>query len=166
VQAGSSPASAQARYLYGADGMRVKKWVRRNGVASLDESTVYVDGLFEHHRWRKTGRPGETNHLHVMDDRSRVALKRVGQVHPDDRGPDVQYHLGEIHWAAATSWWAHTPATAVRLSTARSTPPTAKPASAASAEALPLHAAGARMRTGLFTTGAVLRTVAVRWVSM
>ena len=38
---------------------------------------------------------GENNHLHVMDDQQRVALVRVGATHPADRGPAMQYHLGD-----------------------------------------------------------------------
>lgn len=86
--------SVEARYLYDAGGMRVKKWVRTNGTGA-GESTTTIDGIFEHHLWQKAGQSGENNHLHVMDDQSRVALKRVGAVHPNDRGPDVQYHLGD-----------------------------------------------------------------------
>lgn len=87
-------ASKQARYLYDSAGMRVKKWVRKNGNNATDESTVYVDGLFEHHRWTKTG-GGQNNHLHIMDNQSRVAILRMGNIHPDDAGPAVQYHLGD-----------------------------------------------------------------------
>jgi RHS repeat-associated protein len=89
---GSSSASIQARYLYGADGMRVKKWVR-NQQGQVHTST-YIDGLFEHHRWQKDG-GGQNNALHVMDDQSRIAMVRVGGRHPDDGGERVQYHLGD-----------------------------------------------------------------------
>jgi RHS repeat-associated protein len=85
---GAEP-SVHAQYLYDAAGQRVKKLVRRQGGAS--EVTHYVDGAFEHHRW--TG--GQNNHIHVMDDKQRVALVRVGPAHPDDRGPAVAYHLAD-----------------------------------------------------------------------
>lgn len=89
---GSSHASVDARYLYGADGMRVKKWVRKND-STYGESMVYIDDVFEHFR---NGRTGLTNnHLNVMDDRQRVALVRRGERHPDDAGPAVQFHLGD-----------------------------------------------------------------------
>jgi RHS repeat-associated protein len=91
----TSPASVEARYLYGADGMRVKKWVLKNGNASNDESTVYVDGVFEHHSWTERGTPKENNHLHIMYNRSRVAILRVGDKYPDDGGEKVQYHLAD-----------------------------------------------------------------------
>jgi RHS repeat-associated protein len=95
VAAGST--SKEARYLYGADGLRVKKWVRKG---SLEESTVYIDHLFEHHRSPSipaTGSlpGGENDTLHVMDDKSRVALTRIGSAHRDDAGPAVTYHLGD-----------------------------------------------------------------------
>lgn len=88
----SSHASVQARYLYDAGGMRVKKWVRTNGTGA-GESTIYIDGMFEHYTDNDTGLAN--NHLHVMDDQQRIALVRRGPAHPDDAGPPVQYHLGD-----------------------------------------------------------------------
>jgi RHS repeat-associated protein len=87
-------ASIEARYLYGADGLRVKKWVGRNG-AVAGESVVYIDGLFEHQIWRKNGQTGAVDHLHVIDNQNRVAIRRRGTKHPDDGGEPVQYHLGD-----------------------------------------------------------------------
>ncbi len=92
---GSGYTSATAHYLYGADGMRVKKWVRKNNGPASDESTVYIDGVFEHHRWINNGEIKENNHLHVMDGQQRIALLRVGERYPGDEGPEVQYHLGD-----------------------------------------------------------------------
>ncbi|WP_239341091.1 SpvB/TcaC N-terminal domain-containing protein [Frankia sp. CiP3] len=87
--------SVSARYLYGADGIRVKKWVRLNNSASLDESTVYLGDLVEHHRWTKQG-GGRNSLLHVMDGTSRIALIRTGtDVHPDDAGPAIRYALAD-----------------------------------------------------------------------
>src|SRR5262249_2450977 len=71
VRAGAQP-SISARYLYGADGARVKKWVRRGNSPSHDESTVYIDRNMEHHRWKKSG-SGDHVLLHVLDGPSRVA---------------------------------------------------------------------------------------------
>ena len=82
-----------AHYLYDASGQRVKKLVRKQG--GQVEVTVYIDGVFEHHRWQEEGETKQNNRLHVMDDQSRIALVRVGDVHRDDRGPAVQYHLGD-----------------------------------------------------------------------
>jgi RHS repeat-associated protein len=96
---GAQP-SVHAQYLYDAAGQRVKKLVRRQGGAV--EVTHYLDEVFEHHRWpaAATGSAtvpvaGENNHVHVMDDRQRVALVRLGGVHPDDRGPATSFHLGD-----------------------------------------------------------------------
>lgn len=90
--AGGAP-TVLARYLYGAEGMRVKKWVRK-GAALNDESTTYIDALFEHHLWQDAG-DKQNNHLHVMDDQNRIAIVHVGDRHKDDGGEPVQYHLGD-----------------------------------------------------------------------
>ncbi|HEY9284959.1 MAG TPA: SpvB/TcaC N-terminal domain-containing protein [Pyrinomonadaceae bacterium] len=87
--------SVEARYLYGADGMRVKKWVR-NQQAQVN-TTVYVDGLFEHHRQSSGGDTHENNTLHMIDNQSRIALVRVGAPldATRDASPQIQYHLGD-----------------------------------------------------------------------
>lgn len=90
-----SAASVEARYLYGADGMRVKKWVRRGGSANAEETTTYIGGIFEHHRWSDNGSTRENYHLHVMDNQSRVAMQRIGPAHHEEAAPEVQYHLGD-----------------------------------------------------------------------
>jgi RHS repeat-associated protein len=89
---GAQP-SVYAQCLYDASGQRVKKFVRKqNGDV---EVTDYIDGVFEHHRWAIQSQVGENNHVHMMDDQQRIALKRIGPAHPDDRGPAVQFHLGD-----------------------------------------------------------------------
>jgi RHS repeat-associated protein len=93
VQAGTGT-SVSARYLYGADGMRVKKWIRRGSTAALDESTVYIGNLAENHRWAKCG-GGENSLLHVLDGSTRIALIRTGDVHPDDAGPAIRFELAD-----------------------------------------------------------------------
>ena len=89
---GAEP-SVHAHYLYDAAGQRVKKLVRKQG--GQVEVTHYIDGVFEHHRWGGQSQAGENNHVHVMDDTQRIALVRLGAAHPDDRGPAVQFHLGD-----------------------------------------------------------------------
>jgi len=90
----AAPPSIQARYLYGADGTRVKKWVRSQGGAV--NTTTYVDGAFEVHRRIEGGVARENDTLHVMDGQSRVALVRVGlALDARDVSPRVQYHLGD-----------------------------------------------------------------------
>jgi RHS repeat-associated protein len=98
IKAGGPPSKA-ARYLYGTDGIRVKKWVRYGNSPSLDESTVYIDQYVEHHRWVKSG-GGEQTLVHIHDNTGRVALVRTGDTHPDDKGPAIRFelpdHLGSI----------------------------------------------------------------------
>jgi RHS repeat-associated protein len=86
---GSEP-SVYAHYLYDSTGRRVKKLVRRSG--GHVEATHYIDGLFEHHRWGHDALT-ENNHLWVADDAQPIAQVRVGQAHPDDRAPAVQFHF-------------------------------------------------------------------------
>lgn len=101
VQAGVAP-SIRARYLYGADGTRVKKWVRRGDTGALDESTAYLGDLVERHRWATAG-GGENAHVHVMDGTARVALVRTGPAHPSDAGPAIRYELGDHLGSAAVT---------------------------------------------------------------
>jgi len=95
---GAEP-SIYAQYLYDSSGQRVKKLVRTQGGQS--DTTHYIDGLFEHHRWSGGAQAGENNHVHVMDDQQRVALTRFGPAHPEDRGPALQSHLSD-HLGSST----------------------------------------------------------------
>jgi RHS repeat-associated protein len=100
VQPGSGPASVDARYLYGSDGMRVKKWVRnQQGRVNI---TVYVGNAFEHHSETDAAGFRMKDTLHVMDNLSRIALLRVGApLDLRDASPPFQYclgdHLGSSH---------------------------------------------------------------------
>ena len=69
----------------------MKKLVRKQSGAV--ETTVYVDGIFEHQRIREGKAVTENNTLHVKDDERRIALVRVGAPFPDDATPAVKYHL-------------------------------------------------------------------------
>ncbi|WP_026103334.1 SpvB/TcaC N-terminal domain-containing protein [Pseudanabaena sp. PCC 6802] len=89
---GAEP-SVHAQYLYDASGMRVKKLVRKQG--GQVTVTVYVGGMFEYHRLVQGSTTHENNTLHVMDDKSRIALVRIGNPFPDDTTPAVKYHLGD-----------------------------------------------------------------------
>jgi RHS repeat-associated protein len=93
TQTDDAEPSVHAHYLYNAAGHRVKKLVRKQG--GQVEVTHYIDGAFEHHRWGSGAQAGANNHVHVMDNTQRVALVRLGDAHPDDRGPVVQYQLGD-----------------------------------------------------------------------
>src|SRR5262249_927983 len=88
---GAEP-SVYAHYFYDAAAQRVKKLVRKQG--GQVEVTHYIDGTFEHHRWGGV-QSSENNHVHVMDDKQRIAFVRLGAVHPDDQGPAFQFHLGD-----------------------------------------------------------------------
>ena len=88
IQPASGVASIQVQYLYDGGGQRVKKIVvKQDGTV---ESLVYV-GDFEHHVWSN----GDNIKLHVMDNKQRIALVRVGTAHPSDPAPEVQFHLGD-----------------------------------------------------------------------
>lgn len=89
---GSEP-SVHAHYLYDAGGQRVKKFVRKQG--GQVEVTVYIDGVFEFQRIVRGGVIEENSTLHVMDDKSRIALLRVGQPFSGDPTPAVKYQLGD-----------------------------------------------------------------------
>ena len=89
---GSQP-SVHAHYLYDASGQRVKKLVRKQG--GQIEVTVYIDGAFEFQRIVRAGVIEENSTLHVMDDKSRIALLRVGQPFSGDATPAVKYQLGD-----------------------------------------------------------------------
>jgi RHS repeat-associated protein len=93
TQTGGAEPSVHAHYHYDPAGLRVKKLVRKAG--GQVEVTHYVDGLFEHHRWSGPSGAASNNHVHVMDDTRRIGVVRVGATHPDDRGPAVQFHLGD-----------------------------------------------------------------------
>ncbi|HEU4328718.1 MAG TPA: SpvB/TcaC N-terminal domain-containing protein [Roseiflexaceae bacterium] len=93
---GAALPSVEARYLYGADGQRVKKWVRTGGSGPGD-STVSIDGLFELHTWQETGDSQPRQHalIHLLDGGQRIALVRRGPARRDDAGPAVQFHLAD-----------------------------------------------------------------------
>jgi RHS repeat-associated protein len=87
----AGPPSVEARYLYGADGTRVKKWVRTGGAGS-GKATVYLDRAFEHH---PDNPAGASLVVQLMDGERRLALERRGPALSGDAGPAVQYHLGD-----------------------------------------------------------------------
>ena len=91
TQADGAEPSVHAQYFYDAAGQRVKKLVRKQG--GQIEVTHYVNAIFEHHRWGSGAQAGTNNHLHVMDDRQRIALVRVGSAQPGDTAPSVQFQL-------------------------------------------------------------------------
>jgi RHS repeat-associated protein len=93
TQPGDGGASLHAHYLYDTGGQRIKKLVRNGG--GQVNVTVYIDGIFEHHRSIRAGTASENNSLHVMDNQSRIALVRIGTPFARDATPAVKYHLGD-----------------------------------------------------------------------
>jgi RHS repeat-associated protein len=90
---GAEP-SVHAHYLYDATGQRLKKIIRRQGGGV--EVIHYLHGAFEHQRWGgSSSSPGENTLIHVVDDRQRIAIVRLGPAHPADRGNAVQFHLAD-----------------------------------------------------------------------
>lgn len=89
---GAEP-SVYAQYLYDAGGQRVKKLVRKQ--SGQVEVTIYIDGLFEHHRIIHLNSTEENNTIHIMDDKIRIAMVRVGDAFADDNTPAVKFHLGD-----------------------------------------------------------------------
>jgi RHS repeat-associated protein len=85
---GGAEPSIHVQYLYSSTGERILKLVRRQG--GLVDVTHYVGG-FEHHRWES----GASNYTHIVDDKQRVAIVRVGPEYKDDRIPAVTYELSD-----------------------------------------------------------------------
>ena len=99
TQIGSAEPSVHAHYLYDARGQRLEKLVRRQG--GRHETTIYIDGLFEHHRITQGLNTQENTTVHVLDDQRRIATIRLGVAFPDDNAPAEQYHLND-HLGSST----------------------------------------------------------------
>lgn len=93
TQPGNAEPSVHAQYLYDASGQRVKKLVRKQG--GQIEVTIYIDGLFEHHRLVQRSTTQANDVLHIMDNQSWIALVRAGPPFPGDTSPAVTYYLGD-----------------------------------------------------------------------
>jgi RHS repeat-associated protein len=87
---GSAP-TVDACYLYGADGIRVKKVVLNGG--GLLKTTTYIGEVFEY----CTRGEQAYNMIHLMDGEQRIALLRVGAPFSGDESQDpaLQYILGD-----------------------------------------------------------------------
>jgi RHS repeat-associated protein len=94
VQIGSSEPSIYVHYIYDASGQRVKKLVRNQGGSKI-ETTVYIDGLFDHERLAQGNTIRQNNILHIMDNQNRLATVRVGIPFTHDSLPSVLYQLGD-----------------------------------------------------------------------
>ncbi|MBA3900077.1 MAG: hypothetical protein H0X62_07695, partial [Bacteroidetes bacterium] len=92
-QAGSSDPAIFAQYDYDGGGNRVSKLVRTGTAQNpVYERTIYIDGIFEYCKL-ENGTTYEKNYVHVMDDKSRIAMVRVGTQFPDDIDDAVTYNL-------------------------------------------------------------------------
>jgi RHS repeat-associated protein len=93
-QVDTSKPTIYAVYLYDGDGQRVKKLVL-NG--SGYRTTTYLGSSFEHQKEASPTATVENCSLHVMDDKSRIAIARIGLAFADDGAAEhpVQYHLGD-----------------------------------------------------------------------
>jgi len=91
-QAGMADPTVFAQYDY--SGMnRVSKLIRTGTAGSpVYERTIYIDGIFEYHIL-ENGTTYEKNYVHVMDDQSRIAMVRIGDLFPDDIANSVTYNL-------------------------------------------------------------------------
>ena len=92
TQAGAGRASLAAQYLYDAAGQRVKKLVQAGGKVTV---TTYLDASLERRRTFGVGPSVENDTLHVSDDKTLIALVRLGPAFPGDATPVVQYQLGD-----------------------------------------------------------------------
>ena len=94
VQPTSAPEpSKYVQCRYDSAGQRIIKVVRRQG--GQLQATIYIDSLFE--RLIVGSGPTATRHdlVHVMDNRTRVAMIRAGPAAPGDTAPPIVYELGD-----------------------------------------------------------------------
>jgi RHS repeat-associated protein len=87
-QVGAGIPTVYAQYDYAGQD-RVSKMVR---TGSHYERTIYIDGIFEY-VWYDDGTLYQKNYIHVMDDTSRIAEIRVGDVFPTDINDSITYIL-------------------------------------------------------------------------
>ncbi len=91
-QVGLSNPTIYTQYDYSGQ-ERVSKLVRTGtDVAPIYERTIYIDGIFEYHIL-ENGTTYEKNYIQIMDDKSRIAEIRIGNVFPDDIADSITYNL-------------------------------------------------------------------------
>jgi RHS repeat-associated protein len=93
VQVAGGEPSEHVQYLYGIDGQRTVKLVRKQG--GRLELTVYVGPGFELHSSPGGTTPVRNSIVHVLDGSQRVAEVRSGPPLARDRTPAVMYHLAD-----------------------------------------------------------------------
>lgn len=91
-QIGASNPTIYTQYDYSGQ-ERVSKLVRTGtDVAPIYERVIYIDGIFEYHIL-EDGTTYEKNYIQIMDDKSRIAEIRIGDVFPDDIADSITYNL-------------------------------------------------------------------------
>jgi RHS repeat-associated protein len=85
-QGGGDEAPRVVRYLYGADGLRVRRSIEKG---RRREGTISIDGLFERHL--KDGAAHDV--VHVLDGTLPAARLRIGAPFPGDRSPVLVFPL-------------------------------------------------------------------------
>jgi RHS repeat-associated protein len=95
IQTDGAAPSVYTQYLYGSSGQRVMKSTYYQG--GNYETTVYIGNVFEHQRSITAAATVENNSIHVMDNRTRIAIVRVGNALPGDAAPNVpiKYHFSD-----------------------------------------------------------------------
>ena len=91
IEAELNAAGNKAYYQYDAAGQRVRKVIVKNGVT---EEYIYLGGCEIYRKSNSSGTPLERHTLHVMDDKTRIALvetENPGTVHANTR---FRYQLG------------------------------------------------------------------------
>ena len=86
--------SVYVNYLYDSAGQRVKKLSRKQGGQHYT-TTIYIDDILEYHRIVHGDKIEENNTLHVMDDKKRIVMIRIGTAFSDDQTPPVKYQVGD-----------------------------------------------------------------------
>jgi RHS repeat-associated protein len=89
-QVGTSNPTIYTQYDYAGQD-RVSKLVRTGTSGSpIYQRTIYIDGIFEYVKL-ENGTTYEKNYIHMMDDKSRIAEVRIGDIFPGDITDDVTY---------------------------------------------------------------------------
>lgn len=91
VQRGGARPSVQAQYIYDHSGQRTMKLVM-NGKLTI---TIYIEGIFEHHRQITAGGLQQSNFAHVIDDQQRIVMLRSGDLLDGDADVTISYRIGD-----------------------------------------------------------------------
>lgn len=91
-QVGISNPTIYTQYDYSGQD-RVSKLVRTGtDVNPIYQRTIYIDGIFEYVKL-DNGSTYEKNYIHMMDDKSRIAEIRIGDIFPGDISDNIVYFI-------------------------------------------------------------------------